>query len=172
MPKSSSDKYSLYESPLSEETIKTRRNSLIISALCLFMSYEPQAIPDRISALGVDLQGNTTTVAEALWIVCFYLFAHFLCAAGIEFTQWYRAIWTPRLRNKLLYKTMPISDAPDRLDPNDLDDVRESTRLSAEYTMTRRTDWYVIPLLVFRILFELGVPIYLGLFALIRFAPF
>ncbi len=82
-----SKKFSIYDSPFSDETKTLRRNSLIASGLSLFIGLTNE-LPKQFSLLGVSFNSEQQeTMSWFIFAVAAYLFLHFLSVGGVEFAK-------------------------------------------------------------------------------------
>ena len=95
--------FSIYDSPLSEETKRIKRNLLIASCVCIFISMTNQ-LPTTFSLWGAQFDTKQQEIVGwLLFSITLYFYLHFIAVAGIEISKWiqpfYEAVIT---RNRLI----------------------------------------------------------------------
>ena len=165
--------FSIYKSPLSEETLKLRRNSVLASLISLFIGLT-QEIPTKFALLGITFESveKQIIVGWGIFFITLYLFLHFLSVAALELARWIH----PLIKDGILKSGLlrhPAFDETDFLDINYHVDANEQDlnifRESEEKAANTRTFERLKPLYAFvyvKLIVEVLVPLVLGGFAL------
>ena len=82
------EKFSLFQNPLSDETIAIRKNLMIASGVSIFIGITGE-LPSSFSLLGASFSSTQKyTIGWFILLVNLYLFIHFLVLASIEVAKW------------------------------------------------------------------------------------
>ncbi|MBH0074777.1 hypothetical protein I6F48_04250 [Pseudoalteromonas sp. SWYJ118] len=168
--------FSIYESPLSEETMKLRRNTILSSVVCLFVSFSG-ALPTKISAIGLtfDKVEQQATLGWFIFFISLYLFLHFISNAFVEVARWLQPYIQSRLYKTELLKhpafdpTTFINQTNMGYDPQeqDLNVISTCEYSDAGYATKKKLK----PLYVFiylKLFMEVILPLIIGLIGLFK----
>lgn len=163
------NKFSIYESPFSDETKVLRRNSLIASGLCLFIGLTGE-LPEKFALLGVSFSTKQQgVIGWFILAVTIYLFLHFLSIAGVEFAKWVHPFYTQRLKKKLLIKQYSHAfseedfiDIPSEVNEQDKNDMAAHAAEDANWQAEKKLRW-LYALIYLRLVVEILAPLILGL---------
>ena len=169
------DKFSIYDSPLSDETKKIRRNSVLASVLCLFIGITAE-LPKKFALLGVGFESpqQQSTLGWFLFSVSAYLLIHFVSVAGVEVAKWIHPFFTQNIAKQELLQH-PAFDESDFYDLWDKFEEQDKNRIRK--AVTEQSEWdagvklkYLYRLVYLRLLVEIVVPVVLGSYGLFKLA--
>tara|TARA_R110000764_G_scaffold53078_1_gene115329 strand:+ start:1854 stop:2396 length:543 start_codon:yes stop_codon:yes gene_type:complete len=168
--------FSIYENPLSEETMKLRRNAIISAVVCLFISFSG-ALPTKISAIGLtfDKVEQQAILGWFIFFISLYLFLHFVSNAFVEVAKWLQ----PYIQSKV-YKTEllkhPRFDETYFISQTDMgyssDEQNANIISNCEYSNAEYTTKNKLKSLYFfiylKLFIEIALPLILGMFGLFK----
>ncbi|MCZ8501282.1 hypothetical protein O9853_09475 [Vibrio lentus] len=171
-----SKKFSIYDSPFSDETKTLRRNSLIASGLSLFIGLTNE-LPKQFSLLGVSFNSEQQeTMSWFIFAVAAYLFLHFLSVGGVEFAKWVHPFLTARKQKEILLKRYPHAfweddfiDIPAPVNEDDKADMAADAAEEAHWKVQRNLGAFY-SLIYVRLLLEIIAPIVFGVWGLYELA--
>jgi len=73
---------------ISERLEKTKTKMLLASAIALFVSLT-KALPDKVTAIGLDLEGNEFTLGWFILSISSYFLIRFIVLSTVELLQYY-----------------------------------------------------------------------------------
>ncbi|CAK1770883.1 SMODS and SLOG-associating 2TM effector domain-containing protein [Vibrio crassostreae] len=163
-----SKKFSIYDTPFSEETKVIRRNSLIASGLSLFIGLTGE-LPKQFSLLGVSFSSQQQeTMSWFIFTVSAYLFLHFLSVGGVEFAKWVHPFLSSRKQKEILltrYSHAFWDDdfgyIPTQVDEADKADMARDALEEAHWKVQSNLRM-VYRLIYVRLFLEIIVPLVLG----------
>lgn len=83
---------SMFESQLTDETLKVRRNSMIMSGICFFIGLTEE-LPTEITALGMKFNNNQQeSFGWFIFILTTYLLIHSLVLILINYAPWLKVV--------------------------------------------------------------------------------
>ncbi len=164
-------KFSIYDSPFSEETKKIKRNVLVASCVCIFISMTNQ-LPTSFVLWGADFDvKQQTIVGWLLFSITSYFYIHFLSNAGIEIAKWIQPFYIGIVkRNKLLKH--PAYDATDWMnilkpyDENSIEYISALAENEAKEYVDKKLK-YLFGLIYLKLVTEVLVPLLVGAFGLV-----
>ena len=164
--------FSIYESPFSEDTKKTRRNVLIASCVCIFIGMTNQ-LPSSFSLWGATFDSNQQTIVGwLLFSVTLYLYLHFLAVAGLEVAKWIRPFYEGVVTKNKLQKHAAFDETDwlelfeeDNMD--ELEYIKQMAKEEAKFHVQKKLR-YLYGLVYLQLTIELLVPVLLGAFGLIK----
>ncbi len=131
-------RFSIYDSPFSDETKIIRRNSLLVSGLSLFIGLSGN-LPEKFALLGVSFSTDQQNVLGwFIFSVTLYLFLHFLSVASIEIAQWIHPFYAKVLTEREALKSpafneMDFIETPTEIDKQNPDDIYAQAQEKAEW---------------------------------------
>ena len=165
------DSFSIYDSPLSEESKRLRRNVLFASSVCIFISMTEQ-LPSSFALWGASFSsGQQTTVGWLLFSVTLYLFLHFLSSAGIEVAKWVQPFYEGVVAKERILKH-PEYDETDWMElfgDGEPLDIVSSAKKQAHIHVEKKLR-HVYRLIYLKLIIEIILPIVIGAIGLIQLA--
>ena len=159
--------FSIYDSPLSEDTKKVRRNLLISSCICIFISMTNE-LPSSFALWGAKFNlSQQLTVGWLLFSVTTYLFLHFFTAAGVEVARWIQPFYEGVVTKKKLLEH-PAFDETDWIEflrpenSQDKKEIEKATVSEAKIYVSKRLR-YLYNLIYLQLTIEILLPIIIGL---------
>ncbi len=167
-----STKFSIYDSPFSDEAKTLRRNSLIASGLSLFIGLTGE-LPKQFSLLGVTFNSQQQdTMSWFIFAVTGYLFLHFLSVGGVEFAKWVHPFFAARKKKKILLERYPAAFSvedfayvPPPVNEQDLNDMEEDAWESAKWQVQRNLSMFY-KLIYLRLTLEVIAPLLIGVWGM------
>ena len=165
-------KFSIYDSPFSEETKRIKRNVLVASSICIFIGLTNQ-LPASFTLWGAEFDTKQQImVGWFLFSVTAYFYIYFVSNAGIEIAKWIQPFYIGVVKRKKLLKH-PAFDETDWmsfLQPYDEHSIEHITALAeneAEIYVKKRLR-YLYGLIYLKLITEALVPLLIGAFGLIE----
>lgn len=169
------NQFSVYVSPLSEETTKLRRNAMLSSLICLFIAYT-EKLPQKLSLLGItfDSPEKQMVVGWFLFFVSSYLFLHFISVASIEVAKWLHPLVSQKILKSDLLKH-PAFDETDfiegfpghPIDEQDLNIITEAAKKDADRHTYKRLR-FLYGFIYIRLFIEILLPVIIGIYGLYK----
>lgn len=156
-------KFSIYDSPLSDETKKIRRNTLISSSICIFIGMTHQ-LPCSFALWGAKFtSAQQTTIGWLLFSITLYLFLHLIASAGIEIAKWvqpfYEAIITKR--SLLRHPAFDETDWMKLFRGDNIHDIEKEAKSEARLHVQRRLR-HLYNLIYLKLIIEIILPLVVG----------
>lgn len=158
--------FSIYESPLSDETRKLRLNSLITTSLCLFIGLTGD-LPQEFSVLGLKFSNNQQEIIGWFLVsVTTYTFLHFVSCGLIEVVNWIRPFYIYTIKKKKLLRH-PAYDETDfmemcgQINEYDLKQVQDEADRYAHLYVENKLG-FVIFFVYLRIFIDVILPLIVG----------
>ncbi len=168
--------FSIYENPLSEETMKLRRNAILSAVVCLFISFS-EALPTKISAIGLtfDKVEQQATLGWFIFSISLYLFLHFISNAFVEVAKWLQPYIQSKIYKAELLKH-PAFDETHFIDQTDMGYAPDEQDLNVisrcEYSdagyATKRKLKSLYFFIYLKLFIEIALPLILGVFGLCK----
>ncbi|NJA07648.1 hypothetical protein [Methylomonas sp. UP202] len=169
--------FNLFDSPLSEETKKHKRNSIIASGICLFIALTA-TLPEKLAIFGINFSTfvQQKTAGWFIFSVSIYIFLYYLAYALPEIAKWLRPLFTLRSLNKRL-KNHPSFDGQDFSDFSGSDNPHNVGEFYIYHLKAseRESEKRLKPLLNFiylRLFLEIALPVFIGVLAHIMYFNF
>lgn len=166
--------FSIYENPISAETQILRRNSLLASSLCLFISLTKE-LPKSFAFFDVNFDASQQlNVGWFLFLVTLYLYLHFVANAGIELASWLEPLYSwVYAREELLkhpaFEREDFMDIPLPVDEFNLQDVQAEAAVVGKDNAKKRLR-HLYRLVYLKITLEIIIPLLIGLWGLVGLA--
>jgi len=164
--------FSIYDSPLSEDTKKIRRNLLIASSLCIFISITNH-LPSSFALWGAKLDANQQPIVGwFIFSITAYLYLHFFASAGVEIAKWFQPFYEGIVEKRKLLKH-PAFDETDWMeflgpdDPHDLENVKKMAKSEAKAFVEKKLR-HLYKLIYLKLTMEAVLPVLVGGYALIK----
>ncbi|WP_429012748.1 hypothetical protein [Aeromonas hydrophila] len=166
-------KFSIYESPLSDETKVLRRNSLLLSGLCLFIAITGE-LPSQFALLGVSFSANQQgLIGWFILAVAVYFFLHFISMASVEVARWIHPIYRSAVTKKTLledyshaFDEEDFVNIPGQVNEQDKNDMYKNAKEYADVHVTSKLRW-LYSLIYLKLTIEILVPVLIGLSSMI-----
>jgi hypothetical protein len=160
--------FSIYESPLSDETKVLRRNSLLSSGLCLFIAMTGE-LPSQFSLLGVSFSANQQElIGWFILAVAFYFFLHFISMASVEVARWVHPIYRSVVTKKTLLEDYSYAfdeedfvNIPEQVNEQDKNAMYKNAKEYADMHVTSKLRW-LYSLIYLKLAIEILVPVLIG----------
>jgi len=173
------DKFSIYNSPLSDEAKKIRRNSVLASELCLFIGITAE-IPKKFALLGIGFESpqQQNTLGWFLFSVTVYFLIHFISVAGVEVAKWMHPFYKDVIAKQELRSHSDLDEedffnnhAPSKGQRQDKHQIQLRNRINwhSECEAERK----LMPLywlIYLQLLIEIVIPIAIGSYGLYKLA--
>ena len=161
-----SEKFSIYNDPFSEETIKLRHNSLLSSTACLFIGLT-NSVPNKIALFGLGVQpANESMIGWFILLVSSYVYFHFLSSAIIELADWVKPFWVYINTKKELIINGPFHEddfenIPAPTDESDRNAMYQDAKEHKIWEFAQRFS-FAYKFIYLKLLIEVLVPIIFG----------
>jgi hypothetical protein len=169
-----SEEFSIYDSPFSDETKVLRRNSLILSSICLFIGLTGE-LPSKLALLGVSFSApQQDTIGWFLLAVLGYFYLHFFSNAAIEFAKWIHP-FLKKISAKHIMLTRyshafdeeDFANIPDQINEQDKNDMQADALFEAGWRVTNRLRWFY-SMIYIKLTIEIVAPLCLGIWASVQ----
>jgi len=169
-----SEKFSIYDSPFSDETKVLRRNSLLISGICLFIGLTGE-LPSKLALLGVSFTTpQQSIIGWFLFAVLVYFFLHFISNAAIEIAKWIHPFFKIISAKKIMlthyshaFDESDFANIPDEVNEQDKNDMQADALSSADWEVTNKLSW-LYRMIYLKLTIEVIAPVGLGLWAMVQ----
>lgn len=169
-----SEKFSIYDSPFSDETKVLRRNSLLISGICLFIGLTGE-LPSKLALLGVSFTTpQQSIIGWFLFVVLVYFFLHFISNAAIEIAKWIHPFFKIISARKIMltyyshaFDESDFANIPDEVNEQDKNDMQADALSSADWEVTNKLSW-LYRMIYLKLTIEVIAPVCLGLWAMVQ----
>ena len=169
-----SDKFSIYDSPFSDETKVLRRNSLLLSGICLFIGLTGE-LPSKLALLGVSFTTSQQgIIGWFLVAVLAYFFLHFISNAAIEIAKWIHPFFKIVSAKKIMltryshaFDETDFANIPDQVNEQDKNDMQADALSAADWEITNKLSW-LYRMIYIKLTIEIVAPVALGLWAMVQ----
>lgn len=169
--------FSPFSNPLSEETKKHKRNSVIVSGVCLLIALTA-TIPEKLAVFGINFStaAQQKTVGWFIFSVSIYIFLYYLSYALPEIAKWLKPLFTvtrlkKRLKNHPAFEGQDFSDFFGSDNPHNVEEFYSYHLKASEKESEKR----LRPLLNFiylKLFLEIALPIIFGAVAHVMYFNF
>jgi len=158
--------FSVYISPLSDETKRIKRNLLITSCICIFIFFNG-TLPASFTIFSAKFElGNDVSLGYILLGLICYFYLHFISSAFVESSLWFKEIYVPYLTEKKVFKHASYDPGPDYpLDDQDINLYRLQAEGESRWTVQKRINPF-LKLIYLKLFIELVLPVALGGYAI------
>ena len=166
--------FSLYSSPLSDETKKIRLNSMLASGLSLFIGLTGQ-LPEQFSLFGINFSSSEQQIVGwFIFSVTLYIFLHFTANTCVELAKWIHPFYEQLIINKTIASHVSNRDYQDDdfddgvesdIDSVDLKTAMPQIERSAEWA-TKKKFKYLYKMVYLKLLIEVFIPLVIAFFGL------
>lgn len=169
-----SEQFSIYDSPFSDETKVLRRNSFLLSGICLFIGLTEE-LPSKFALLGVSFSSTQQNIIGwFLFAVAAYFYLHFMSNASVEIAKWVH----PFLKNISAKKIMltryshafdeeDFVHIPSEVNKQDKNDMQADAFLAADWEITNKLSW-LYRMNYLKLAIEILAPFCLGIWAMVQ----
>lgn len=169
-----SDKFSIYDSPFSDETKVIRRNSLLLSGICLFIGLTGE-LPSKFALLGVSFTtAQQSFIGWFLFAVLAYFFLHFISNAAVEFAKWVHPFFKVVMAKNIMltryshaFDKSDFENIPELVNEQDKNDMQADAFSEADWEITNKLRW-LYKMIYLKLTIEIIAPVALGLWAMIQ----
>jgi len=166
-------KFSVYDSPFSDETKVLRRNSLLLSGICLFIGLTGE-LPSKLALLGVSF--NTSQQSIIGWFlltVLVYFYLHFISNAAVEVAKWIHPFLQTISAKKIMltsyshaFDEEDFANIPDQVNEGDKNDMQADALSTADWQVTNKLS-FLYRMIYLKLTIEIFVPAFVGIWAMI-----
>ncbi|MCE9677796.1 hypothetical protein LZP69_01140 [Shewanella sp. AS1] len=169
-----SEKFSIYDSPFSDETKVLRRNSLILSGICLFIGLTGE-LPSKLAILGVSFSApQQNIIGWFLFAVLGYFYLHFLSNAAVEVAKWIHPFFKIISAKKIMltqyshaFDESDFANIPDEVNEQDINDMQANAISAADWEVTNRLRW-LYNMIYVKLTIEIVAPVCIGVWAMVQ----
>jgi hypothetical protein len=166
-------KFSLYDSPFSDETKVLRRNSLLLSGICLFIGLTGE-LPSKLALLGVSFStSQQSIIGWFLLAILVYFYLHFISNAAVDVAKWIHPFLKTITAKKIMLKTYPhafdqedFANIPNQVNEQDKSDMRADALSRADWQITNRLS-LLYRMIYLKLTIEIAVPVCVGIWAMV-----
>ena len=165
------DIFSIYDSPFTDETKKLRRNLLIASSVCIFISMTNH-LPTSFALWGAKFDSQQQTVVGwLLFFITLYLFLHFFASACVELAKWIQPFYEGIVAKKriLQHPDYDKTDWEEFLREDEPADIIESAKKYAHIHVEKRLK-HLYNFIYLKLVIEIFIPVAIGIFGLLTLA--
>ncbi|REG86443.1 hypothetical protein [Marinomonas pollencensis] len=169
-----SDKFSIYDSPFSDETKVLRRNSLLVSGICLFIGITGE-LPSKFALLGVSFStSQQNIIGWFLVAVLAYSFLHFISNASVEIAKWVHPFLKIVSAKKIMltryshaFDETDFLNIPGMVNEQDKNDMQADAFSTADWKITNKLTW-LYRMIYIKLAIEIVAPVALGGWAMVQ----
>ena len=169
-----SEKFSIYDSPFSDETKVLRRNSLLLSGICLFIGLTGE-LPSKLALLGVSFTTSQQSII-GWFLVAFlaYFYLHFISNAAVEIAKWVHPFFKIVSAKKIMltryshaFDETDFVNIPDQVNEQDKNDMQADALSAADWEIANKLSW-LYRMIYLKLTIEIVVPVALGLWSMVQ----
>ncbi|MGK0399387.1 MAG: hypothetical protein ACJA0I_001689 [Gammaproteobacteria bacterium] len=169
-----SETFSIYDSPFSDETKVLRRNSLLLSGICLFIGLTGE-LPSKFALLGVSFTTpQQNIIGWFLFAVLGYFYLHFISNAAVEVAKWIHPFFKIISAKKIMLTRYPhafgeedFADIPAQVNEQDKKDMQADALSAADWQITNKLSW-LYRMIYLKLTIEVVAPVFLGVWAMVQ----
>jgi hypothetical protein len=169
-----SEIFSIYDSPFSDETKVLRRNSLILSGICLFIGVTGE-LPSKFALLGVSFSTpQQNVIGWFLFSVLGYFYLHFLSNAAVEIAKWVHPFFKIISAKEIMlsqyshaFDENDFENIPDQVNEQDKKDMQADAISTADWQVKNRLRW-LYKMIYIKLIIEILAPVCFGIWAMVQ----
>ncbi|KJY98980.1 hypothetical protein [Pseudoalteromonas ruthenica] len=168
-----STKFSIYDSPFSDETKVLRRNSLLLSGICLFIGLTGE-LPSKLALLGVSFDtSQQSTIGWFFLAILVYFYLHFISNAAVEVAKWIHPFLKTISAKKIMltsyshaFDEEDFVNIPNQVDEGDKNDMQADALSTADWQVKNKLS-LLYKMIYLKLTIEILIPICVGLWAMV-----